>query len=101
MMTRGEWGKDWKFTEKHRRFFAVILLLIGLSALWQEGIRLLGSIVYMPEIFWSLSRSVPQIALAIVILYAALRMMRGPREEAESENIETNLEEKTKEAETA
>lgn len=96
-----EWGKDWKFTEKHRRFFAVILLLIGLSALWQEGIRLLGSIVYMPEIFWSLSRSVPQIAMAIVILYAALRMMRGPREEAESENIETILEEKTKEAETA
>ena len=86
-----DYGKDWKFTEKHRRIFGVVLLLIGLSVLWKEGMGLMCSFLYVPDIFWSLSRSLPQILMAFLILYGALRLMREPKTEAE-ETIETEEE---------
>lgn len=76
---------DWQFTEKHRRFFGLVLLLAGLSILWKVGMRLLETLFYVPEFFWRLGSSVPQIAMALLVLYAALRLMREPKEETEAE----------------
>jgi len=80
---------DWKQMEKYRRLFGVILLVAGLSALWKVGMDLLGTFYYVPEIIWRFGYNIPQLAMAFVILYVALRMMKGPKEvEEEAEETE-------------
>lgn len=73
---------DWQQIEKYRRLFGVILLILGLSVLWRTGMNLLGTVFYVPEIIWRFGNSIPQIAMALIILCAALRLMKAPKEDA-------------------
>ena len=75
-----DWNRDWQFTKKHRRLFGVVLLVVALSVLWREAMYLLGDFFYVPDFLWGVSRSVPQIIIAILILAAALHFMREPKE---------------------
>ncbi|WP_458406633.1 hypothetical protein [Anaerotignum sp.] len=87
-------GTDWQQMEKYRRLFGVILLILGLSVLWRTGMNLLGSFYYVPEIFWRFGNNIPQIAMAFIVLYAALRLMKVPKTE-----VIVDFEEEEKEAE--
>ena len=84
---------DWRELEKHRRLFGVILLILGLSVLWKTGTSLLGSFYHVPEVFWRFGYAIPQIAMALIILYAALRMMKAPKEVKEEVSVEEEREE--------
>ena len=75
------WDRDWKFTPKHRRVFGVVLFLIALSELWKQAMYLMERFFYIPDFAWILSRTVPQIIIAVVILVVALHMMRTPKDE--------------------
>lgn len=79
---------DWREMEKYRRLFGVILLVLGLSVLWKTAMNLLGSFYYVPEIIWRFGNNIPQIVMALIILYFALRMMKMPKENTE-EAVET------------
>ncbi|MBQ3614823.1 MAG: hypothetical protein II993_02345 [Anaerotignum sp.] len=81
---------DWQLTEKHRRMFGVILLIFGLSIFWKTGMNLLGSFYHVPEFIWRFGNNIPQLAMAFVILYMALRMMKEPKEmdTEQNENLE-------------
>lgn len=84
---------DWQQMEKHRRLFGVILLVLGLSVLWKTAMNLLGSFYYVPEIIWCFGNNIPQIAMALIILYAALCMMKMPKENTqEAVEMEENEE---------
>ena len=84
---------DWYEMEKYRHLFGVVLLVLGLSVLWKTGMNLLGSFFYIPEIIWRFGNNIPQIAMALMILYAALRMMKTPKEEIrETEKEEAAVE---------
>ena len=85
------WSRDWQLTRKHRR---MVLLMIALCEIWEQGMDLLGYFFYVPDIFWGVSRSVPQIVVAILILAAALHLMREPKGQAE-EIAEDSEEEET------
>lgn len=67
---------NWQPTEKHRRLFGVILVVTAFSMLWDVGMDLLGTFYYVPGILWQFGNSIPQLAMAAVILYVALRMMK-------------------------
>ena len=60
--------------------FGVILLIFGLSIFWKTGMNLLGSFYHVPEFIWRFGNNIPQLAMAFVILYMALRMMKEPKE---------------------
>ena len=92
------WERDWQFTAKHRRIFGIVLLLLGISVLWRTALNLAGYYFNLPGIFWELSRCLPQIVMAVVVLYGALRLMKEPKEEVE-EMEEEIIEEKTEEME--
>lgn len=90
------WERDWQFTAKHRRIFGIMLLLIGISVLWREGTYLLGSFFNLPDVFWYISRGLPQVIMALIVLYGALRLMRAPKDAAdEEEDMEATEEEET------
>lgn len=80
---RVEFGWNWKITEKHRRLIGWFLLLVAVSVFWKMGLRFLGYYWDMPNLFWYFSDSIPQILMALIVLYAALRLMRTPQEAAE------------------
>ena len=83
---------DWQLTEKHRRLFGWILLILGLSVLWKTGINLLGTFFYVPEFIWRFGYSVPQIALACIILYFARSLMKEKKTETTEEITEEAVE---------
>lgn len=83
-----DWERDWHFTAKHRRIFGIVLLLLGISVLWRTALNLAGYYFNLPGIFWELSRCLPQIVMAVVVLYGALRLMKEPKEEMEEDIIE-------------
>ena len=85
--------RDWQFTAKHRRFFGIVLLLIGISVLWRAALNLAGYYFNLPGIFWELSRCLPQIVMAVAVLYGAMRLMREPKEETEEAVSEEDTEE--------
>ncbi len=88
-----DWERDWQFTAKHRRIFGIVLLLLGISVLWRTALNLAGYYFNLPGIFWELSRCLPQIVMAVVVLYGALRLMKEPKEEMEEEILEEKEEE--------
>lgn len=92
------WKRDWKFTTKHRRIFGVVLLLIAFCELWKQAMYLLGNLFYVPDFIWSINHSVPQIIIAVLILAAALHLMRAPKEDDLAEKAE-ELPEEAEEAE--
>ena len=88
-----DFGKDWKLTEKHQRVFGWLLLFLGVSIIWETGLDLFGTFFQMPNFFWYLNRSIPQIIMALIVLYGALRLMRAPKEVAEEEIVEEETDE--------
>ncbi|MGM9917049.1 hypothetical protein [Anaerotignum sp.] len=92
---RFDFREDWKLTEKHQRLFGWLLLFLGLSIIWRTGLDLLGTFFQMSNLFWYLNRSIPQVIMALIVLYGALRLMRAPKDGAAEESMETAEEEKT------
>ncbi len=83
---------DWQLAEKHRRLLGVILLILGLSVLWKTGTNLLGTFFYVPEFIWRFGYSVPQIAVACIILYFARSLMKEKKTETTEEITEEAVE---------
>lgn len=83
-------GKDfvWEFNEKHRRIFGVILLLMGITVLWRAALSIFGAFFQMPDFLWVLNTSLPQIVMAGIVLYAAIHLLREPKETEDAEDLE-------------
>lgn len=86
-----ELRKDWKLTGNYRRFCSILLFLIGISIIWRMLTELIARFFYMTDFFWYIGRSVPQVAMALLVLYAALRLMRTPQEDAEEKTQEESI----------
>ena len=84
--------KSWQFTDKHRRLFAALLLVVGISFLWRSVFDLLGRFFQIHSFFWQLGYSIPQITVALIILYAAIRLLKEPGQETEEPETEENEE---------
>ena len=78
-----DYTSDWQGMKKYRHLFGILLLLFAVSNFAKIALRLFGTFHYLPEIIWQLGNCLPQIIVAFVILYAAVRLMREPKEEFE------------------
>ena len=83
---------DWREMAKYRCLFGMFLLVLGVSVLWKTGMNLLGSFYYVPEFIWRFGNNIPQIAMALIILYAAFGMMKTSKEKTTETEKETAAE---------
>ena len=72
---------------------AVVLVVVGVILLWNSMLDLFGWILpdFFREILWSLQNLLPRLAIAVLILYAGVRMLRGTpvkKEDMEDEDEE-------------
>ncbi len=53
--------------------------MVGVILLWNSMLDLFGWILpdFFREILWSLQNLLPRLAIAVLILYAGVRMLRG------------------------
>lgn len=77
---------DW--VRRYRRQFAFLLILLGISIIWNTLGNILFQILYwiqIPEvvldIIRTVSRAVPQLATALVIIWIGLGLFRNKKEE--------------------
>ena len=72
---------------KTRNFLAVILIVIGASILWDN----LGTVLrwcipeYLMQWYWSISRMVPQVVVAVLLVMAGLWLIRGKKRQLDEE----------------
>ena len=84
---------DWdlgEMTANRRKIIAILLVVVGVILLWNaamSGIRWMLP-DFMNELIWRLESLIPRVVIAILILYAGIRMLKGKKEdvyEAEEE----------------
>lgn len=73
--------KNWKFSEKKRRVFAMGLILFGVYFLWQAFFRWFGSAFQVPGFVWGLQHMIPKIVAGLIIIFIGIKLLRGPVDE--------------------
>lgn len=78
-------------TEQRRKVLAVVLVAVGIILLWNSVMSMLQWILpdFIGEILWRLENLLPRLLIAVLILYAGVRMLRGTpvkKEEMEDED---------------
>ena len=73
-----ETDRNWKFTEKNKRTFAVVLILLGIYTLFQGMFH--GMLWYLPDFicqaFDMAERIIPRLAVGIGVIYIGVRMLK-------------------------
>lgn len=83
---------------RYRKITAVVLILVGVSILWNNLLELLDWLLppIAREILYSLGYRVPQLALAVGVIAVGIWLIRGKKQELQEEE---KAEEKEKEKE--
>ena len=83
---------------RYRKVTAVVLILVGVSILWNNLLELLDWLLppIAREILYSLGYRVPQLALAVGVIAVGIWLIRGKKQELQEEE---KAEEKEKEKE--
>ena len=80
-------GKKIVITSKTKKIFGVILLLVGFSQIW--GILFDVIARFIPDAYWrgyySIFKSIPQLALFIVFVIVGLNIIRGKKDAIDEE----------------
>lgn len=63
-----------------RRFCSIVLIVLGAFMLWNMGIRMLGTILYLPGVQY-----IPKILVAIGLLVLGIVMIQGKKEALDQE----------------
>lgn len=80
-------------TENRKKVLAVVLVVVGIILLWNSVISMFHWILpdFIGQIMWRLENLLPRLAIAVLILYAGMRMLRGTpvkKEDMEDEDEE-------------
>ena len=78
------------FAEKYRKAFAIILMVLGVTMLWQSFCRVLRHIFgsdfyfeYISRYTGIISDDIPRVIVALVIIWFGVKLIRGKKEELE------------------
>lgn len=73
------------FFQKYHNIVAAVLILIGLSILWNNSYRLLADILpqYMLNVVYRVGNMVPQMVMGIAIIALGISMVKGKKKELE------------------
>ena len=63
-----------------RRFCSVVLIVLGAFMLWNMGIKMLGSILYLPGVEY-----VPKVLVAVGLILLGIVMIQGKKEALDQE----------------
>ena len=76
------------FAEKYRKAFAIILMVLGVTMLWQSFCRVLRHIFgsdfyfeYISRYTGIISDDIPRVIVALVIIWFGVKLIRGKKEE--------------------
>ena len=76
-------GNKNKLLNKFRNYIAAILILIGISILWNRFLSMFGQFFpdYMHDILWRISSNIVQIFIAILIIAFGFSLIFGKKKE--------------------
>lgn len=68
---------------RYNLYFAFLLILIGLSILWNNMLDVVSAFLpdYAINIFYRVSDKVPQLIVSVFIIYVGIKLITGKREE--------------------
>ena len=67
-----------------RRFCSIVLIVLGAFMLWNMGIKMLGSILYLPGVQY-----IPKILVAIGLIVLGIVMIQGKKEALDQEEADS------------
>lgn len=67
-----------------RRFCSVVLIVLGAFMLWNMGIKMLGSILYLPGVEY-----VPKVLVAVGLILLGIVMIQGKKEALDQEEADS------------
>ena len=75
-----------KLDRKSRNIAAAVLIILGISMLWNVGFGIIGDYVVWDNpvirvIYYTLRDDVPRVVIALVIIWVGVRLLRGKKEE--------------------
>lgn len=83
-----EFGFKAFVAEKYRKAFAIVLIVLGMTMLWQTFCRVLRHIVgndfyyeYISRFTTVISDDIPRVIVAFVIIWFGVKLIRGKKEE--------------------
>lgn len=65
-----------------RRFCSIVLIVLGAFMLWNMGIKMLGSILYLPGVEY-----VPKVLVAVGLIVLGIVMIQGKKEALDQEEV--------------
>lgn len=66
-----------------RRFCSIVLIVLGAFMLWNMGIKMLGSILYLPGVEY-----VPKVLVAVGLIVLGIVMIQGKKEALDQETLD-------------
>ena len=67
-----------------RRFCSIVLIVLGAFMLWNMGIKMLGSILYLPGVEY-----VPKVLVAVGLIVLGIVMIQGKKEALDQEEADS------------
>ena len=67
-----------------RRFCSIVLIVLGAFMLWNMGIKMLGSILYLPGVEY-----VPKVLVAVGLILLGIVMIQGKKESLDQEEADS------------
>lgn len=67
-----------------RRFCSIVLIVLGAFMLWNMGIKMLGSILYLPGVEY-----VPKVLVAVGLILLGIVMIQGKKEALDQEEADS------------
>ena len=81
VLPQGRWSK------KQNNLFAVALIIIGIVILWSNLTNYMRW-MFPSDIYWTIVDDVPQVTIAILLIWGGLNLIRGKKKELDDKLLE-------------
>ncbi len=81
VLPQGRWSK------KQNNLFAVALIIIGIVILWSNLTNYMRW-MFPSDIYWTIVDAVPQVTIAILLIWGGLNLIRGKKKELDDKLLE-------------
>ncbi len=81
VLPQGRWSK------KQNNLFAVALIIIGIVILWSNLTNYMRW-MFPSDIYWTIVDAVPQVTIAVLLIWGGLNLIRGKKKELDDKLLE-------------
>lgn len=81
-----------KFQGKYRNIFAVVLIIIGFTILWDNFLSIFQGLIpaYLQDALYSFGNYLPQLVIGIAIIMFGVYLIKGKKQELDDEEVDAN-----------